>query len=152
MLLRELGIPVVVVEQNADAKNVARGKDHRLPIVIGSGASQRLLRRLSIGRARAIAAVTSDEVENIAISIAAQGIRRDVNIVLRAGDVAVTKGPRWLFGIGVVRDVYRIAASALAATILAQESFEAFPYERVMYLVDEEGRIRSFSEVVRAQR
>jgi hypothetical protein len=144
MLLRELGVPVVVVEQNAAAKNVARGKDLRFPVVIGSGASQRLLRRLSISRARAIAAVTSDEVENIAIAIAAQGVRHDINITLRAGDVEATQGPQWLFGLGVVRDVYRIAGAALAATVLAEDAYEAFPHQRVMYLVDEGGGISEF--------
>jgi Trk K+ transport system NAD-binding subunit len=77
---------VVAIEQNPDAKNVQRAKDERLPIGIGSSASQRLLRRLSIRRARALAAVTSDDVENIAIAIAARGVRDDLNIALRAGD------------------------------------------------------------------
>jgi voltage-gated potassium channel Kch len=85
-LLRDLGIPVVAVEQDRDARNVARAKDQRVPVVIGSGSSQRVLRRLSINRARAVAAVTSDEVENIAIAVAAEGLREDLNLTLRAGD------------------------------------------------------------------
>jgi TrkA-N domain len=152
MLLRELGLPVVAIEHKPDAKNVPKAKDQRLPIVIASGASQRLLRRLSTGRARAIAAVTSDDVENIAIAIAARSVRQDIHIALRGSDVPATEGPQWLFGIGVVRDVYRIAAAALAATILAQEPYEAFPHGRVMYLVDEKSRISALSETVPLER
>jgi hypothetical protein len=143
-LFRDLGVPVLAIEQNPDAKNVGRAKDQRLPVVIGSGASDRLLRRLSIRRARALAAVTSDEVENIAIAVAARGVRDDLNIALRAGDGDATSETESLFRIGVVRDVYRIAGTALAAAVLGYEVGEAFPYEGTMYLVDDAGSIHAF--------
>lgn len=144
LLLRDLGIPVVTVEQNPEAKNVARGKDLRLPVVIGSGGSQRTLRRLSINRARALAAVTSDEVENIAIAVAARGLRQDLGIALRAGDGEATSETQSLFGIGVVRDVYRLAGGALAALALGREANAAFPYKGALYLVDDAGKIEAF--------
>lgn len=143
-LLRDLGVPVVAVEQNPDAKNVVRGKDQRIPIVIGNGHSQRVLRRLSIHRARGLAAVTSTEVENIAISVAARGVHRDLPLVLRAGDGEPTSEVRSLFGIGVIRDVYRIGGAALAATALGHDAREAFPYEGTLYLVDGAGEIEPF--------
>jgi hypothetical protein len=143
-LLRDLGVPVVAIEQNAEAKNVTRAKDERLPVVIGSGASQRLLRHLSIRRARALAAVTSDEVENIAIAVAARGVREDLNIALRAGDGDATSETQSLFQIGIVRDVYRLAGSALAAVALGYDANEAFPHEGTMYLVDADGEIEEF--------
>jgi hypothetical protein len=144
LLLRDLGVPVVAVEQNPDAKNVPRGKDVSLPVVIESGASQLALRRLSIHGARALAAVTSDEVENIAIAVAARGVRDDLNIALRAGDGDATSETQSLFQIGVVRDVYRIGGTALAAMALGYEARSAFPYEGTLYLVDDEGHIQPF--------
>jgi hypothetical protein len=143
-LLRDLGVPVVAVEQNPEAKNVGRAKERRLPVVVGSGASQQLLRRLSIRRARALAAVTSDEVENIAIAVAARGLRDDLTIALRAGDGDATSETQSLFQIGVVRDVDRIAGSTLAAATLGYDGHEAFPYEGTIYLVDEAGGIEPF--------
>jgi TrkA family protein len=143
-LVRDLGIPVLAIEQNPDAKNVQRAKDQRLPVVIGSGASQRLLRRLSIRRARALAAVTSDEVENIAVAVAARGVRDDLNIALRAGDGDASSETQSLFHIGVIRDVYRIAGTTLAAVTLGYKAVEAFPFQGTMYLVDEAGDIESF--------
>lgn len=112
--------------------------------MIGSGHSQRVLRRLSVHRARAVAAVTSPEVENIAISVAARGERNDLALVLRAGDGEPTSEVRSLFGIGVIRDVYRIAGAALAATALGHDAREAFPYEGTLYLVDGAGQIEPF--------
>jgi voltage-gated potassium channel Kch len=144
-LLRDLGIPVVAVEQNSEAKNVPRAKDQRLPVVIGSGSSQRVLRELSIGRARALAAVTSDEVENIAVAVAARTVRRDLRITLRAGDGEMTTETRSLFQIGVVRDIYWIAGTALAAAALGHDARAAFPFRDTIHLVDADGRIEPFA-------
>ncbi len=143
-LLRDLGVPFVAVERNPDAPNVARAKQLRYPVVIGSGGSGRLLWRLSLKRARALAAVTSDEVENISIAVTARRQRDDVNVALRAGDGDATSETRSLFGIGVVRDVYRIAGTAIAAVVLGYDVREAFPYQGTMYLVGEDGEIRPF--------
>ena len=143
-LLRDLGVPVVAIEQNPDAKNVQRAKDLRLPVVIGSGASQRLLRRLSIERATALAAVTSDEVENIAIAVAARGVRDDLNIALRAGDGDATSEIRSLFRIGTARDVYEMGGAALAAAALGHDATAAFKAAGAIYLVGESGEIERF--------
>jgi TrkA-N domain len=146
-LLRELRVPVVAVERNVDADNVARAKDEKIPVVVGSGGDQRLLRRLSLTRARALASVTSDELENIAIAVAARGVRSDLHIALRAGGGEATDEIRSLFGIGVVRDVHRIAGTALAAIALGRDTHEAFPYEGTMYLVDSRDEITPFTPV-----
>ena len=149
-LVRDLGIPVLAIEQNpAEPQQIGeearqRAKDQRLPVVIGSGASQRMLRRLSIRRARALAAVTSDEVENIAVAVAARGVRDDLNIALRAGDGDASSETQSLFHIGVIRDVYRIAGTTLAAVTLGYQAVEAFPFQGTMYLVDEAGDIEPF--------
>ena len=63
LLLRELGVPVLVVENDPENLHVKRAKDYGIPIVLGRGGSRFLLKRLSLGRARALAAVTSDEVK-----------------------------------------------------------------------------------------
>jgi len=144
MLLRDLGVPVVSVEQNPDAKNVTRGKDLRIPVVVGSGASQGVLRRLSIDGARALAAVTSDEVENIAIAVAARGLRDDLTVVLRAGSGEAASETQSLFGVGSIRDVYGIAGTVLAAVALGSRATTGFPYKGTLYLVDEQRNVEPF--------
>ncbi|MBA3421595.1 MAG: NAD-binding protein [Thermoleophilaceae bacterium] len=146
-LFRELGVPVVAVERNDEAPTLARAKDQRIPVVIGGGESHDLLRRLSLSRARSLAAVTSDEVENLAIAVAARGFGSDLPIALRAGDGDATTEIRSLFDIGVVRDVYRIAGTALAAVALGYDAREAFPYQGTLYLVDHHGEIEPFVPV-----
>lgn len=142
--LRELGVPVVAVERDDEASSLVRAKEQHIPVVIGGGTSQDLLRRLSLSRARALTAVTSDEVENIAIAVAARGVRKDLVIALRAGDGDAATETRSLFDIGVVRDVYRIAGTALAAVALGYDAREAFPYRGTLYLVGRDGEIEPF--------
>jgi voltage-gated potassium channel Kch len=143
-LLRELGVPVVAVEQNPQAKNVLRAKDRRVPVVIGSGSSQGLLRRVSTHRARALAAVTSDEIENLAIAVSARDVHSDLHLTFRAGDGDLTADTRSLFKVGAVRDVYAIAGTALAAVALGHPARHAFQLEDRVYLVDEFGDIKPF--------
>jgi voltage-gated potassium channel Kch len=144
LLLRELRAPVLAIESNADADYVARAKDARIPVVIGRGGSRFVLRRVSLQHARALAAVTSDEIENIAIVVTAHGEREELRTLLRAGRGEVRDETRALLKLGVVRDVYRIGGTLLAAAALGSDASEAFVHEQTVYLVTPDGRIKPF--------
>ncbi len=152
VLLRELGVPVLAVDRDPDNNHVNRAKEYGIPIVLGRGGSRFLLRRLSLGRARALAAVTSDEVENISVVVAALGMRDDLRTLLRAGRGDVVNETSSLFKIGVVRDVYRIGGTLLAAAALGSPATEAFLSEQTVYLIDPDGRIEPFNGEVEAAR
>jgi hypothetical protein len=57
-------------------------------------------------------------------------------VALRAGDGDATSETSSLFHIGIVRDVHRIAGTAIAAAALGHETRQAFPHEGLLYLVD----------------
>ncbi|MDQ4048466.1 MAG: NAD-binding protein, partial [Actinomycetota bacterium] len=126
LLLRELGIRVLAIDADESNYNITRAKDYGVPVVLGRGGDHFVLRRLALKRARALAAVTSDEVENIAIVGAALGIREDLRTLLRAGRGEVANETRSLFKIGIVRDVNRIGGTFLAAVALGSEATGAF--------------------------
>ena len=115
LLLRRCGIGVVAIDHRDDGENVGLARELGFPVVIGRGADPSLLRRLSLGRACALAAVTDDDLENISIAMAAKSLNEDLRVVLRAGDGRLANETRSLFRIGVVRDVHRIAAALIAA-------------------------------------
>jgi voltage-gated potassium channel Kch len=144
LLLRELGSPVLAIESNADADYVARAKDYGIPVVIGPGGSGFILRRVSLPRARALAAVTSDEIENIAIVVSAHGECAELRTLLRAGRGEALSETSALLKLGVVRDVYRIGGTLLAAAALGADACEAFMHEQTVYLVAPDGRIEPF--------
>jgi voltage-gated potassium channel Kch len=152
LLLRSLGIGVVAVERDPQAPAVQLARGYKIPVVIGQGAERTLLAKLSLDRARALAAITSDDVENIAITVAALAVRGDLRVVLRAGDGDVTTEIRSLFHIGVVRDVHRIAGDMLAAAALGIDTAGAAARDGATWLVLPDGSARQFNELGAAAR
>jgi voltage-gated potassium channel Kch len=148
--LRALGVPVVAIERDADAPNVRLAREFRIPVVIGRGGDRFLLRRLAIRRARAIAAVTSNELENIAVVMAALAERPEVRVVLRAGGSDVVTETRLLFKIAVVRDLVGLGAACFAARLLGADAEWAFSdgERRFVHLAD--GSVREFEAAVAA--
>ncbi len=145
LLLRELGQPVLAIESNPQAEYVLRAKDYGIPVVIGPGGSRFLLKRVALDGARALAAVTADEVANIAIVVGAHGCCDGLRTVLRAGRGDMTNETRSLLKLGVVRDVYRIGGTLLAAIALGSEAREAFLHKQTVYLVTHGGEIEAFA-------
>lgn len=124
--LQALGIAVVAVERDDHAPCLPLARALGIPVVLGRGGDRFLLQSLSLHRARALATVSSDGLENIAVSVAARAIAPRQRIVLRAGGDDVTAESRSLFRIGAVCDVNRIAAPFVAAHVLGLEPRSVF--------------------------
>ena len=131
LVLRACKIPVVAVERDEESENVGLAREYGLPVVVGRGADPSLMRRLSLGKAKAVAAVTSDDLANISAAMTARGIHEPVRVVLRVGDGEVANETRSLLALGIVRDVHRIAAVLLARMALGDDA------ESVVCLDDE---------------
>ncbi|MDA0164243.1 NAD-binding protein [Solirubrobacter ginsenosidimutans] len=120
LLLRECGVPVVAVDTEAEGENVGFARREKLPVVIGRGANPDVLHRLSLSRARALAAVTPDDLRNIEAAVAARASDASLRVVLRAGDGEITDETRSLERIGHVLDVHRLAAAFIAGVALGK--------------------------------
>jgi Trk K+ transport system NAD-binding subunit len=119
LCLRGLGVAVLVVERDESVPGVRLAHEAGLPVVIASGADTFTLRRLGIRRARAIAAVTSNDLVNVAIGLAARATAPDVAVVLRLGDGEVAAETESLLHLGRIFDAHRLAAEALAESLRA---------------------------------
>ena len=122
LLLRSCGVPVVAVEQDEEGRNIGLARELGLPVVIGRGSDHSLMGRLSLHKARAVAAVTADDLENISVAMTARGIEEDIRVVLRVGDGDVANETRSLLALGLIRDVHRIAAVLIASMALGNEA------------------------------
>lgn len=141
VLLREAGIPVVGVDRDPRAVGVRLGALYGLPIVIASGEDRALLRRMGADRARCVAAVTSDDLANVAIALSARAIRPDGRIVLSAGDGEIARETRSLLHLGIVRDAHRLVAIGLASAALGSPAAVVLTDERSgAWVVDDDGR------------
>ncbi|NBE55318.1 NAD-binding protein [Streptomyces boluensis] len=125
--LRDLGVKVVAVERNRQAVCLPLARSLDIPVVIGRGGDRFLLERLSVRRARALAAVSSNNLENIAVAVATRAVAGEQQrIVLRAGGDAVTTESQSLFRIGAVCDFPLIVSTFVAATVLDAELRSVF--------------------------
>jgi hypothetical protein len=121
LLLRECGIPVVALDTEATGENVGQARRLKLPVVIGRGANPSILRRLSLGRARSLAAVTPTDLSNVEAAMAARAHNGRLRVVLRGGDGEVADETESLLRIAEVVDVHRVGAAFIAATALGHD-------------------------------
>jgi voltage-gated potassium channel Kch len=140
-LLRRCGVGVVAVDDRDDGENVGIAREDGLPVVIGRGADPSLLRRLSLENACALAAVTSDDLENVSIAMAALAAHPDLRVVLRVGDGRLANETRSLFRFGLVRDVHRIAAALIAAQATGSGATRVVCVEDEAHLVHDDGSV-----------
>jgi Trk K+ transport system NAD-binding subunit len=88
-------------------------------VVVEHGVDRAVLERLGLRRAVALAAVGSDEFDNIAVAIAANAVSADTRVVLRAGEQEAIAETRSLLPLGVTRDVLGLAARSIADELRA---------------------------------
>jgi len=141
LLLRRCGISVVALDEHEDGENVGHAKQQGLPVVIGRGADPSLLKRLSLEHALALAAVTADDLENIAVTLAARALAPDLRLVLRAGSSATAGETRSLQRLGEVRDVHRIGAVYLAGLALGSAASHVVVDGETAHLRDADGSL-----------
>jgi Trk K+ transport system NAD-binding subunit len=116
--LQGLGVPVLAVERDKNAPNLRLVRKLNIPTVVGHGGDRGLLEELGVHRARALAAVGSDELGNLAVTVAAQGVAPSLRVVLRAGEQEAISETRSILPLGVVRDVNSISAAYVAARLV----------------------------------
>jgi voltage-gated potassium channel Kch len=118
MRLRELGLPVVAVERDPCAVNLRLARRANIPVLIAHAEDRAVLQRLALPRARALAAMGADDLDNVEVAIAALAVSPELRVVLRAGESDVIAETRSLFTIGRVCDVSAATAIAVTSSLL----------------------------------
>jgi len=111
--LRRREIAVLGVERDPDAPCVRLARAAGIPVAIGRGDDRETLERLGIRRCAAVAAVTSDDLVNVAVGLAASDLAPGVPLVLRLGDGEVAAETDSLLHLGGICDAHKIAADTL---------------------------------------
>jgi Trk K+ transport system NAD-binding subunit len=117
--LRRRRIPVLAIERDGAHHHITIARRAGIPVVVGHGEDRALLDSLGAARARALAAVTSDDVTNVAVSVASRSVAPELEVVLRAGDDDLASESRFLFHVGRVVDANRVAGRQLAVLATA---------------------------------
>ncbi len=111
--LRRRGVAVLGVERDAEAPCVRLARGAGIPVAIGRGDDRETLERLGIRRCAVVAAVTSDDLVNVEVGLAASDLAPRVPLVLRLGDGEVAAETDSLLHLGRICDAHKIAADTL---------------------------------------
>jgi Trk K+ transport system NAD-binding subunit len=129
-----MGIPVVGMERDPGAPNVRIARSLGIPVLTGHGGDRAVLEKLHLHRARALAAVGSDDLDNIAVAIAAQGVSAGTRVVLRAGEHEAIAETRSLLPLGTIRDVTSLSAAYVLARLLGTPATGVIAHQHRMFV------------------
>ncbi|MEU6659049.1 NAD(P)-binding protein [Streptomyces sp. NPDC046821] len=138
--LCELGIPVVCVEEDPEARGVALARRLRVPTVIGDVTQEGVLEAAKVHRAHSLLALTSSDITNLEAALHARSVKPDLRVVMRLFDDAFATAvyrtlrsahPRALTRS---RSVSALAAPAFAGAMMGRQILGAIPVERSVLL------------------
>jgi voltage-gated potassium channel Kch len=118
MELKARGVPVVAVERDPNASNLRLATLSKIPVFVAHAEDRAVLRRLALTRARALATMGSDDLDNVAVAIAALAVSPAARVVLRAGESAIIAETTSLFPIGEICNVSALTAERVAEHVL----------------------------------
>jgi Trk K+ transport system NAD-binding subunit len=140
MRLRELGIPVVCVEEDPEARGIALVRRLRVPTVMGDVTEEGVLEAAKIHRAHALLALTSVDTTNLEAALYARSAKPDLRVALRIYDddfaTAVYRSLRAAYPDALTRSrsVSTLAAPAFAVAMMGRQILGAVPVERKVLL------------------
>ncbi|MFI1224149.1 MULTISPECIES: NAD-binding protein [unclassified Streptomyces] len=138
--LRELDIPVVVVEEDPDARGIPLARSMHVPTVIGDVTQEGVLEAAKIRRARALLALTSIDTTNLEAALYARSVKPDLRVALRLYDdefaTAVYRTLRTAHPGALTRSrsVSHLAAPSFAVAMMGRQILGAVPVERKVML------------------
>ena len=135
--LDKAGVRCVAVERDEDALDAAFVKRLRLPVVIGDIAAGTTLDGLRLGSARALLAVTKDDMANLQCALLARARAPGLRVVLRMFDPDLAARVERTTGIYLSRSVSALAAPAFVAAIYGRRTAAVIPIgNEVLQIVD----------------
>jgi hypothetical protein len=115
--LRRRGVAALGVERDTEAPCIRLARAAGIPVAIGRGDDRETLERSGIRRCAAVAAVTSTDLVNVAVGLAASDLAPGAPLVLRLGDGEVAAETDSLLHLGRICDAHKIAADTLALAL-----------------------------------
>jgi Trk K+ transport system NAD-binding subunit len=154
--LSEAGVRCVAVERDEDALDAAFVKRLRLPVIIGDMSAGTTLDSLRLGSARALLAVTKDDMANLQCALLAQARAPGLRVVLRMFDPDLAARVERGTGIYLSRSVSALAAPAFVAAIFGRRPAAVLPIgAEVLQIVDltaeRETDVRTLEETCQAR-
>ncbi len=113
--LRRFDEDVVVIEHNPDARFVAEVAGYDVPVLFGDVRDHAILEQAGLKKAKALIAVTDNDLANLEAALTAREVKADIRVVIRMFDQKLAKKVEKSLGI---EGAY--SSSARSASVFAQ--------------------------------
>ncbi len=134
--LDDLGIAVVGVDRDPQARGVEVARERRIPVIVGDAGRQETLRSASVHTARTVVVLTSSDLVNVQAALFGRRANPGVRAVLRVFDTEFAARVHRRFGF-TSRSVSALAAPSFAAAMLDRTVVATIPVRRRVLLVAE---------------
>ena len=125
--IAERGVRVVAVDLSETGRFVSAARAAGVPVLVGDARQPEILQEAGVRSARAVVAVTTDDLVNLQAALNARAVRAGMRVVVRVFDpdfaVRVQRG----FKIRFTRSVSHLAAPAFASAALGSEVLATVP-------------------------
>lgn len=129
--LHVLEVPCVGIEQYEEATGIGVARSLEIPVVIGDARQQGVLDRIHVDGARALMAVTDDDLANLEAGLVAHERNPDLRVVLRCFDADLAERLDRTVELDLTRSVAALAAPAFAAALLGRPLATPLPLSNV---------------------
>ncbi|MEI8289184.1 MAG: NAD-binding protein [Verrucomicrobiota bacterium] len=122
-VMRELarrGETVVAIEREANGRFLEPARAWG-PVIVGNARLPETLRKAGAAGAKAVLAITDDDVANLGIGLAARNARPDSRVVLRLFDANLAEKLPASLGVQAALSVSKVAAPAMVASALGPD-------------------------------
>ncbi|SOB80918.1 NAD-binding protein [Streptomyces sp. 1331.2] len=119
--LHDLGVPVVCMERDPQARGIAAVRALGIPVVMGDGPFEQQLRRARLKHSRALVAVSGDDATNLEAALEARHGNPEVRVVVRLFDDNFAGHFYKTLDNAASRSVSYLAAPAFAAALMGRE-------------------------------
>ena len=135
--LHDLGVPVICVDADENARGVSLARRLGVPVVFGDATRDDTLRAVSVANARALLLLTSSDVANLEAALQGRTHREDLRVVLRLFDDDLAERVERGLGIAISRSVSRLAAASFAAAMVERQVIGTMSIGRAVLMIIE---------------
>ncbi|MFB6890841.1 NAD-binding protein [Kitasatospora sp. NPDC056327] len=135
--LHGLGVPVVGLESDPQARGISAVRALRVPVVVDDGPLAEQLRRARVKHSRAVVAVSGDDATNLEAALEARAVRPDVRVVLRLFDDSFAAHVYATLDNAASRSTSYMSAPAFASALMGREVLGTLSVFRHVLLIAE---------------
>jgi Trk K+ transport system NAD-binding subunit len=140
--LRRFSEEVVAIESNPDARFVGEVAGYEVPVLFGDVRDTKVLESASIAKAKAIIAVTDNDLANLEAAMTAREINPTIRVVIRMFDQKLAKKVEKFMGIegaysSSARSARLFAQAAISGNIIDSFEFGGTVINAVQLTVEE---------------